>query len=131
MGNVVSSDDLLSREADYLEAYLLADESECFLSNLFDTFNIGKRRRLDVKNPRMVRPKTYNFWTTCWGLMLRNPLINDPNSWEGKKFRRRFRVDYATYNEIIVPLCYKENVFEMRNSSRIPIEMKILVAGKR
>ena len=44
------------------------------------------------------------------------------------KFRRRFRVPYPLFKEIIVPDCHRMNVFEVKVRHLVPIEFKILIA---
>ena len=39
-------------------------------------------------------PRCKDFGSTAWGQMLANPATEDPTSYFGKKFRRRFRVPY-------------------------------------
>jgi hypothetical protein len=60
--------------------------------------------------------------------MLLNPDVKDPTSYLGKKFRRRFRVPYKLFNDVIVPQCKQANVFEEKPNSTIPTELRVLVA---
>ena len=86
---------------------------------------------LQLSKPRQKRIKLgrcKDFGATQWGLMLANPLTADPDSYFGKKFRRRFRVPYIFFKDILVPMCEKANVFEVKRQSSIPVEYKILVA---
>ena len=42
--------------------------------------------------------------------------------------RTDFRIDFRMFRDIIVPLCKDTKVFDMKLSSRMPIEFKVLVA---
>lgn len=86
--------------------------------SLFPTPEKRTRRRLE-------RP---NYWASTWGKMLLNSEINNPNSNVSLKFRRRFRVPYKLFKEVIVPQCEENNIFEMKSNSTIPIEFRILIA---
>jgi hypothetical protein len=57
--------------------------------------------------------------------MLRHKDISDPNSFQGKKFRRRFRIPFLLFRDWLVPLCKEKNIF--CTYRRIPIEFKVLV----
>ena len=59
--------------------------------------------------------------------MYQSPFVSDPNSFEGKKFRRRFRVDYETFRDVLVPLCEEKPIFNCIRTSRIPVEFKIMI----
>ena len=89
---------------------------------------------LDEENPskkrRLGRTSKINYWETKWGQMLLNPLIKDPASKLAKKFRRRFRVPYPLFSELLVPECKRVNLFNttFENMIRVPIEFKILIA---
>lgn len=83
-----------------------------------DTESLGSRE--SSKRP--------NYWDSVWGKMLLNPEIENPNTFVAKKFRRRFRVPYPLFKEVIVPKCVDRNVFESQRESQIPIEFKVLIA---
>ena len=62
--------------------------------------------------------------------MLRNMDIKDPTTNIGRLFRRRFRVPFPIYEEILVPRCRESNLFDVKSedSTRIPLEFKILIS---
>jgi hypothetical protein len=64
---------------------------------------------------------------TVFGCMLADPRLQDPTSSEAALFRRRFRVPYQLFVDVLVPLCKERNVFEMKKNSTIPVEHRILV----
>ena len=72
----------------------------------------------DIK--RRNRQLTVDLWATGWGQMLRNETINDPNSFLGKKFRRRFRLPYALFQKVTA-LCIEKGIFKSKHRSPIPI----------
>ena len=60
-----------------------------------------KRRRAS-KQPKI------DYWKTKWGQLLLNDQISNPFSAAAKKFRRRFRVPYPVFKEIILPRCIEK-----------------------
>ena len=59
---------------------------------------------LDVrkKGKRNVIQRCTNLWETNRGKMLLNPATADIKTWEGKKFRRRFQIDYRMFREVSI-----------------------------
>jgi hypothetical protein len=77
-----------------------------------------QKKRFRVPHPDL----TQTIWYT---------LINDPNVWDprtnaGKNFRRRFRVPFPLFNDVIVPACKSKNVFSNKQSW-ISVEFKVLL----
>ena len=85
-----------------------------------------------TKRHRAAKPAKIEYWKTKWGQLLLNPHIGNPFSAAAKKFRRRFRVPYPVFIEVIVPRCIEKNIFQTKEGQekkiRIPIEFKILIA---
>jgi len=85
-----------------------------------------------LKRRRASKQPKIDYWKTKWGQLLLNDQICNPFSAAAKKFRRRFRVPYPVFHEIIVPRCIEKNIFGNKegqeNKIRIPIEFKILIA---
>lgn len=77
-----------------------------------------RRRRTEV---------VADFWSTSWGLLITNPTTNDDSTREGRLFRRRFRVPFPVFRQVLVPLCADKNIFQQRRTSAIPDEIKILM----
>ena len=67
------------------------------------------------KVQRVSREITENYWKNSWGLLINHPDVSNPNSYEGKKSRRRFRVSYLLFRYLIVPESVNANIFEMQN----------------
>ena len=80
------------------------------------------------KKPRGFYGRCKDVWDTNWGKMLRNPDVKDPTSRIGRLFRRRFRVDYELFDDLLVPICKENNVFEQTITSSIAVEFKILIS---
>ena len=89
---------------------------------------------VDVKAPKKRRvarsPRLIDFSVTKWGALLADPNTRVPNTYQGKLFRRRFRVPFQVFDEVLLPMCREHNVFGKGHNSRIPIAIKLL-AGLR
>jgi len=66
-----------------------------------------------------------DFHDTAWGKMLLDPDTADVTTRAGKKFRRRFRVPFPIFTEL-VQMCNQEAIFSIKRKSRIPVECKIM-----
>ena len=125
MGNALSSDSACPMEEDVLR-FIESDSFKFFIAeeaaDEIEELDVRKKRKINVIQ------RCTNLWETNWGKMLLNTATADIETWEGKKFRRRFRMDYRMFREVLVPMCKEINVFEMKISSHITIEFKILVA---
>ena len=82
------------------------------------------------KRHRNRKRGTINYWETKWGRLIRDPNVSNPLSAAGKKFRRRFRVPYPVFIEIIVAECRRVNLFKTKveHLVRIPLEFKVLMS---
>jgi hypothetical protein len=126
------SDELL----DELDEELLNDSK--FIKKVIghiicNAHNLVPEESLPSNNQQRKRKRfnhQINFNETNWGKMLNNPETQDPNSTEGKKFRRRFRIPYPLFKECLVPLCKEHNIFNLKKERKgiIPIELKIMAA---
>jgi hypothetical protein len=81
----------------------------------------------ETRKKKRRRQETPDYWESTWGKMLKHKDIADPNSFVGKKFRRRFRVPYQLFVDIIIPKCAKFGILSVARE-RIPVEFKILAA---
>ena len=72
---------------------------------------------------RDERPKQIS--QTAWGQMLADPNTADIRSRAGRKFRRRYRVPYPLFQQL-VQLCTQHGIFPSTRKSRIPVEFKVL-----
>ncbi len=59
-------------------------------------------RRHDELPVRKRRKSTkVDYWSTGWGHMLLNPALNNPQSFETKQFKLRFRVPYLMFKRAL------------------------------
>ncbi len=61
-----------------------------------------KKNRI-VYRPRMSLLRK-NYMLSNWSVMLEDPRIKNPQTREGKLFRRRFRVPYPIYEQLLSKL---------------------------
>ena len=57
----------------------------------------------EERQMKRVRQETPNCWDSTWGRMLLDPNFSDSDFFAAKKFRRRFRVPYPLFSDVIVP----------------------------
>ena len=87
-----------------------------------------------VKRHRIRGMSAEDWWNTNWGKMLKHENIRDPETREGKEFRRRFRVPAPFFLDWLVPTCKEQNIFQSSYSINgkcldvIPLEIKLLVS---
>jgi hypothetical protein len=66
---------------------------------------------------------TTKFDETAWGKLISRADVHNPRTRLGKLFRRRFRLPFPLFSEL-VSLCRGKNIF--RPSKIIPVELKVL-----
>ena len=86
------------------------------------------RRKKDRK-PRTTRRKTDRqwFWSHGWGRLLKDPEIHVENSYQWKQFQSQFRMPPPLFFEFL-NLCKSKGILIMERESKIPYEIKILIA---
>ena len=94
------------------------------IAEIFPTDESILRKRKRRRNSRV------DYWSTPWGLMLQDRRITDETSELAKLFRLRFRVPFALFRDILVPMCREKDVFGDRDNHRVrvPLEFKILAS---
>jgi hypothetical protein len=99
---------------DVIDPWLI-DNAEDFLSD--DSDKLSRSSKVKV-----------NYWETTWGRWLLNPLIYYPNSKIAKLFLLRFRVPFILFQQKILSMCIKKNIFDIKVESlcKVPIEFKQL-----
>ena len=80
--------------------------------------------------PSVPRLKAIDYWYSPWGQLLRRFAAIDGGpsiaSRDGKLFRRRFRVPYGVYRNL-VQKCHEKNLFcDSSSRSICPVEIKLL-----
>jgi len=98
--------------------YLVEQFPEEFFGEGWDDEQEEKRRRL----------ATPDYSKSVWGKMLLDPALDDPTSIVAITFRRRFRVPYPLFKEVLIPRCKEKKIFPAGKGCSIPVEMKLLVA---
>jgi hypothetical protein len=107
------------KDSDFFN-YLAEDEEV-----LENAANAPRKRKYIFHN------RTTDLWSTPWGLMLKQLAnISDINSFEHRKFRRRFRVPFSMFLEIVKE-CEEGNVFGVTvRKNKIAIDFKVLASLK-
>jgi hypothetical protein len=75
---------------------------------------------------RITRRRSPNLWETGWGRLLLSDAIKDPDSYEAKIFRKRFRLPYPLFQRFVAE-CKQANIFEEINITKITVEFKVLI----
>jgi hypothetical protein len=90
----------------------------------FDTEPNRKKQR-KARTPRDDDPN-FDLETALasseWARLLNNANISDPKSWAGRTFRRRFRVPYPLYRDVLMPLVHEHNLFDIKDATKIKIK---------
>jgi hypothetical protein len=100
-------------------------------SDFVDRFvkdTILKRRSPTKKTrkPYENHNRTKDLWQTVWGQMLQDASLAVEGSWINRKFRRRFRLPFSMFLEVVEE-CKEHNVFGIAvRKSKIAIEFKLL-----
>ncbi len=98
---------------------------------LFSTSLLFKRKRKSQKQKQKRRHYTRpNYSDSCFGRMLARADCRDPSTRDGKLFRRRFRVPYPVFEEVL-GLCNEHQLFgvssqDHRGIASVPSELKLL-----
>lgn len=89
----------------------------------------------DINLPNKQKRKRQQYergdpWNSSWGRMLKHPDVSFPTKRTGKLFRRRFRVPYQVF-ENLLELTISKNYFghgkaDCSGRKSIPVELKLL-----
>jgi len=111
----LNEDELFQLEEDIVVSWIDRE-----FSKVVRTKNIKKRLRRTFK---------INYWDSNWGRLIRAEDIRDPTSYNAKLFKRRFRIPFGLFEDVIIPMCEENNIFETAHPTRIrvPIEFKVLM----
>ena len=73
------------------------------------------------RKKRKGRQDKINYWEDSkWGILyLNNPEIKDPTTKTARDFRRKFRVPFPVFDQILVPECDRLNVIEVKDTFRV------------
>ena len=64
------------------------------------------------KKTRVRHHHKVDYWKTAWGLLITAEDVRDVTSFNGKLFKRRFRVPFGLFEDCLVPTCRDRNIFE-------------------
>lgn len=99
---------------------------ECYdFQYIFDMYaeEILEEKDVEYKEKKIrLRSSKCKLMETTWMRLIHNPNTYDPSSYEGKLFRRRFRVPFDLFKDKLVPMCTKANIFEMKKTPAKNIE---------
>ena len=104
-----------------IDLYILDYEETLLLDHIVNAIEPKS-----FKRKRQLYDRTKSFDDTYWGQMLSDPNINSPKSRVGKKFRRRFRLPFPLFNQLI-DICEDLNVFNTKYVTKIPTTARVLV----
>ena len=75
---------------------------------------------------RTSRRRSPNLWESGWGILILSQAIKNPDSWEAKVFRKRFRLPFPLFERFVAE-CKQANIFEEKNIGKIAVEFKVLI----
>ena len=99
---------------DLSEEELIDLEEKIVLGWIRRDFNKLKSRKSIKKRKKRVNKR--NYWETDWGQLILSDGVKDPSSYEGKFFKRRFRVPFGLFEEVLIPMC-KEKTYLRRRTN--------------
>ena len=102
------------------------DAVETAIMNIIEDVIINDIEEEEHQKKR-VRQEPPNYWDSTWGRMLLDPTLANSDFFAAKKFRRRFRVSYPLFSDVIIPLCRQYAILTTQRE-RIPLESKVLSA---
>lgn len=108
-------------EFDMMVDFVMKDmeENEEEYDDIFDEI-LKKRRDRNVSK--------LSHWERPWGVLLKQLEIDeDLTSQQHRLFRRRFRIPYPVFKDLVA-ICRERRIFEERSNSMIPVEIKVLVS---
>ena len=100
------------------------------ISDIFDGIVEAEEALKNASRKRIYEShhRTKDLWSTPWGAMLLNMEVSTELSFERRKFRRRFRVPYEMFVEIVRE-CDDGDIFGVYQRRRkIPTEFKVLAS---
>ena len=91
-----------------------------------------KKRILNASRTKVrgkqQKKKVDDWEKSKWGVLLNDPKTWDPDSYQGKNFRNKFRVPMPVFQYLLY-LCKQNNIFEEKKpdkKQKIPTEYKLL-----
>lgn len=92
---------------------------------------IAKKLRLRPTSSTDPTPRPYrrNYLSSQWWELIHNPLVANPTTSQGKLFRRRFRVPYPIFQDLLEKaeaIGFKKQPISIANVKGIPLELQLL-----
>ena len=87
----------------------------------------------DVENSSekfRIRPPQFDYFSTRWMGMLRDPHIIDENSRQAKLFRLRFRTPFLMFRDFLMSMVREAEIFPSEDDFRVrvPLGIKVLLS---
>ncbi len=93
---------------------------------------IKARKKQKSRKGMKYKPRTYyDYNTSAWALFMKREGVSDPTHKNGKLFRRRFRLPYPVYQEILARLSEHPNFRDSQDATgraSAPLYLKLLSA---
>ena len=100
------------------------DDWEIIEDSIFTSFvneHFGDVPEPEHKKTRTRHHLKIDYWKTSLGELILSEDVNDATSYNGKLFKRRFRVPFGLFTDHLVPMCRERNIFDTKDSDRIRI----------
>jgi hypothetical protein len=113
---------------DPLTPEVLKQIGEFCIDNLLEDIFPSDQR---VSRKRKRRgSRRVDYWSTPWGIMLRDKRLEDERSEVAKIFRLRFRIPFLLFRDVLLPTFREKNIFPDQGNHRVrvPLEFKILAS---
>jgi hypothetical protein len=101
-------------EVDFTDEQFLMDLVKQWVQDNPEIF-IDEESEIHTRN----RGPKIDYWQTEWGRLILDPSTMDPKSRNGLKFRRRFRVPFPLFHEVLVPICREKNIFDIKEPNKV------------
>lgn len=118
---------------DFVKAWICSNPHMCMTSQIQTAVeeaakSVLLRDQPAPKRSRLSVERCKDYWSTKWGKLLTNPQNRIEGTRVFKLFRRRFRMPAELFLDYFIPRVKAVNLFEMTYDSRIPVEIKCLIA---
>jgi hypothetical protein len=110
-----------------IDGYLPSLEEEIISRDIEEDIELeeANQERINRTKRRSIKRLT-DFEDSYWFQMISNPLVADPKSREGRKFRRRFRLPFPLFQQL-VKICEDFDIFECKYATKISVTARVLL----
>ena len=105
------------------------DYDDYIIENVLKDYIVEKCQEYfkPTKKKRVIRYcRNIDYSKTKWGLLISDPNTRVASTHKGKLFRRRFRVPFPLFEEVLLEICHEHKIFGHGRNSRIPISIKLM-----